>query len=91
MIKIGLESASELKSAVATLAEIARSLALPVTAFGDPLSCELGQTAELLGLWQGIDDPQAQAQARVLSAMRMAGGRYGATAEWAEPEPDPVA
>ena len=60
-----------------------------MTAFGDPLSCELGQTAELLRLWQGIGDPRAQA--RVRSAMRMAAGRYGATAERAEPEPDPVA
>ena len=57
----------------------------PVTAFGDPLSCELGQTAELLRLWQGIDDPRARA--RVRSALRLAGGRCGATAE---PEPDPV-
>ncbi|TXN64116.1 hypothetical protein [Methylobacterium sp. WL6] len=79
--------------AAARLAEIARSLAIPVSAFDDPRACPLGDTAELLRLWQGIDDPQLRARvlAHVLaSAPATAEGR-GARPDRATPERDPPA
>ncbi|WP_243938127.1 hypothetical protein [Methylobacterium sp. J-059] len=90
---MGSESVAGSGRAAARLAEIARSLAIPVSAFDDPRACPLGDTAELLRLWQGIDDPllRARVLAHVLaSAPATAEGR-GARPDRATPERDPPA
>ena len=98
---MGSESVAGSGRAAARLAEIARSLAIPVSAFDDPRACPracplggpLGDTAELLRLWQGIDDPllRARVLADVLaSAPATAEGR-GARPDRATPERDPPA
>jgi hypothetical protein len=92
-MRMGSESVAGSGRAAARLAEIARSLAIPVSAFDDPRACPLGDTAELLRLWQGIDDPQLRARvlAHVLaSAPATAEGR-GARPDRATPERDPPA
>ncbi|MCJ2109773.1 hypothetical protein MKK64_00850 [Methylobacterium sp. E-025] len=90
---MGSESVAGSGRAAARLAEIARSLAIPISAFDDPRACPLGDTAELLRLWQRIDDPQLRARvlAHVLaSAPATAEGR-GARPDRATPERDPPA
>ncbi|MCJ2042122.1 hypothetical protein MKK55_24660 [Methylobacterium sp. J-059] len=92
-MRMGSESVAGSGRAAARLAEIARSLAIPVSAFDDPRACPLGDTAELLRLWQGIDDPllRARVLAHVLaSAPATAEGR-GARPDRATPERDPPA
>jgi hypothetical protein len=92
-MRMGSESVAGSGRAAARLAEIARSLAIPVSAFDDPRACPLGDTAELLRLWQGIDDPllRARVLAHVLaSAPATAQGR-GALPDRATPERDPPA